>query len=176
MTWNVRTMIGFVLVCCGAVAIYFLLKPPIFAVPATPEPVLASIPTEQVAAPKTVKVYAKKAKTKLNLPVAVVADDRRQVVTSSRVAPDRNPHTVTTVMNLDTGEFATFERKEPLPWMAKANETALAIGAVLKDSGATWRLKARRDLFQAKALYGYAEAQLDGDREASAGVFLEWRF
>lgn len=176
MTWNVRTMIGFVLVCCGAVAIYFLLKPPIFAVPATPEPVLASIPTEQVAAPKTVKVYAKKAKTKLNLPVAVVADDRRQVVTSSRVAPDRNPHTVTTVMNLDTGEFATFERKEPLPWMAKANETALAIGAVLKDSGATWRLKARRDLFQAKALYGYAEAQFDGDRDASAGVFIEWRF
>lgn len=176
MTWPVRTMIVSALVCCGAVAIYFWMKPPDFAVPATPAPVLESIPTEQVAAPETVKVYAKKAKMKLNLPVAVVADERKQVVTSSRVAPDRNPHTVTTVMNLDTGEFDTFDRKEPLPWIAKANETALAIGAVMKDSGATWRLKARRDLLQMKQLYGYAEAQLDGDREASAGVFIEWRF
>lgn len=176
MTWPVRTMIVSALVCCGAVAIYFWMKPPDFAVPATPAPVLASIPTEQVAAPATVQVYAKKAKTKLSLPVAVVADERKQVVTSSRVAPDRNPHTVTTVMNLDTGEFDTFDRKEPLPWIAKANETALAIGAVMKDSGATWRIKARRDLFQMKELYGYAEAQLDGDREASAGVFIEWRF
>jgi len=176
MTWPVRMMIAAVLVCCGAVAIFIWLKPPTFAVPATPAPVLDSIPTEQVPAPQTVKVYTKLAKKKLNLPVAIVADARQQVVTSTWVEPHRNPHTVTTVMNLDTGEFATFERKEPLPWMAKANETALAIGAVMKDSGATWRLKARRDLFQAKALYGYAEAQLDGDREASAGVFLEWRF
>lgn len=101
----------------------------------------------------TVKTYPKAVKRKLNLPAQVQADDNKQVLEASKLPADDHPQTVTTVIDVKTGETETFRRRDPLPLIAidTTGEAGLFIG--LKNGATTLRGEARQSLFTIKAVH-----------------------
>lgn len=152
-----------------------------------PAPVGETIPAEQASElvgastqtikPPTVKVYTKAAKTKLRLPGSVQDDAGQYVLTSSRVTADDHPHTLTTIIDEKTGEVQTFNRRDPLPWIAVENSGELRIDYGLKN-GLTrvGRLSLRESLLQVKALHAGANASIDTDGAWFVGVGVGYKF
>ena len=145
--------------------------------PHAPQPVVVNVPqiaqpSKAVAdAPKVdlpvavpVKVYKGGAALKggLKLPPPVVQDDNKQVIASSTTpANDNHPHTITTVIDAATGEATTYDKEEPLPWLAWDRGSAVGIYAGIKNGEPAVRLQARQDLFSVKALHVGAIASVD---------------
>jgi hypothetical protein len=147
-------------------------------VEAAPAPQVAKVP--KVAVPVTeVQAYAPPAKKKLKLPALIQQADNQHVVASTRTAPDERPHTVTTVLDTSTGSFTTFDRAEPLPWIAAQPKTELGAFVGYRGGEPALRIEARQELLQVKALHVGAIASADAaasgvDGFVGVGVWARW--
>lgn len=142
---------------------------------ATPAPQVQTI-ERVVERPKIVYVYPDTAKEKLKLPEAIRTDRAEKVVASTRVSPDERPHTVTTTLNLESGQFTTLDRAEPLPWLRQDSSGEAGILYGFKNGAPAARLEARQNLIAVKVarvgLVGTLDQ--DGDWYAGVGVWLRW--
>jgi hypothetical protein len=158
----------------GAVVLYFHFKPapaaPGIHLPATPAPELKREETIPVLVFEPVQVYKPAVKQKLKLPPAVQADANQHVVASTRTPNDERPHTVTTVLDTSTGKFETYDRAEPLPWLAVSTKSQVGLFYGLKRGDPVIRLQGQQELLQIKAVRIGATATLDGDGETFVGV------
>ena len=127
---------------------------------ATPAPELRKIP--QVSIPvDTIKVFNFTAKTKLKLPASVVNSKSQHVVASSKVKPSEQPHTITTVIDTNTGDFTTYERADPIPWVSKNTTTHVGAYYGLKGGDQVVRVQLTQELLQLKRLHLEAVASTD---------------
>lgn len=153
------------------------------SVPAKPAPEVKKTPKQATPIKaKTVKTYPAAVKNKLKLPDPVQLDPAEAVVAASQVQADDHPHTVTTTLNLDTGETETYVKRDPLPWLAWDYRGEAGISLGLKDGEPTTRLEARQNLFQVKAVHfgvtGSVDQALNGERDADwylgIGAWYRW--
>lgn len=144
-------------------------------VPAVPAPVLKTVEKITIA-PPAVQVYAPKAKKKLKLPAAMQADPAQHVIAASQVRADERPHTVITLLDERTGEATTYDRADPLPWMAPETRGELGISYGLRDGAPMGRLSLRQNVLQIKAVRLGAQANIDQDGQwfVGLGVFYRW--
>lgn len=141
-------------------------------------------PVPKVEAPiksGKVKVYAggQNLKKKLTLPAAVVDDPAESVLSSSKVPTGERSHTVTTVLNTDTGKSETYVRTDPLPWLASENRGEIGLYYGMKNGQQAIRLQARQDFIQVKALHVGVIGSMDmmsgkPDLFVGVGVAYKW--
>ena len=152
------------------------------SVPAVVAPVLkkATIVPVKIKAP--VKTYQGATKANLKLPPLVIADEHKQVISASRVAPDLHPQTVTTVINTETGTVESFTKTEPYPWLAveTRGEASILYGYKFKtgELGAkpVGRLQIKYDVLRVKALTLGAVASIDSDRDGFVGIGMSYKW
>lgn len=115
-----------------------------------------------IAIKAPVKVYAGGAglKGKIELPPEVVQDERQQVIASSKIEGDQ-PHTITTVIDTETGESRTFVRADPLPWLDWNDHGGIGLYTGVKNGAPAVRLQAHQDIFRVKAVNVGVVASLD---------------
>lgn len=121
-------------------------------VPATPAPAVAALPT--LATPiksGSVRTYTPAAKARLKLPDSVQAAPQQQVIAASTVKPDSHAYTLTTLVDTDTGEVTTLQRREPLPWLARDPSGHVDLLLGYRDGGPVARLSLTQNLLQVKA-------------------------
>lgn len=154
-------------------ALYFHFKPapspPGVHMPATPAPEVKREETVPIDV-TSVNVYKPAVKKKLKLPPAVQADPKQHVVAATRTPNDEREHTVTTTLDTTTGKFTTYDRAEPLPWMAVATKTQVGLYYGLRGSDTILRLQAQQELLQIKAVRLGATATLDSDGQSFIGL------
>ncbi|HQS59714.1 MAG: hypothetical protein B7Y56_02950 [Gallionellales bacterium 35-53-114] len=144
--------------------------------PAQPAPQVAAIP-KQTIKPPVVKVYAHRAKQKLNLPEEIHTDPNLYVLQSTRLPNDTHPATVTTLIDQHTGQVQTIVRREPLPWFATEHTGEARIDVGIKSTtGTIARLTLREDLLQVKALHAGINASLDTDGQLFAGIGIGFKW
>jgi len=158
----------------GAVVLYFHFKldpaPPGIRLPATPAPELKREKTIPVQVAEPIQVYKPAVKAKLKLPPAVQADSKQHVVASTKTANDERQHTVTTTLDTSTGQFETYDRAEPLPWVAVSTKSQVGLFYGLRGRDQIIRLQGQQELLQIKAVRVGAIATLDSDGETFVGV------
>lgn len=154
---------------------------------AKPAPEVAHVDTKPVEIKKPVNVYKGGAALKngLKLPAAAVQDDNVEVLTSSKVPADEHTHTITTTIDKETGEAVTYDRADPLPWLAfdYRGEVGVYVGEKATPRGfePALRVEAKQGLFQVKAVHVGAVASVDaplsgGDADAFIGVGAWYRW
>lgn len=147
-------------------------------VEAEPAREVARVPRVTVPV-KAVQAYAPAAKKKLKLPPRIQQDERKHVVAASRTPADERPHTVTTVLDSGTGEVTTYDRAEPLPWMAVNTKSEAGAFYGYRNGEPALRVEARQELLQVKALHVGAIASADAtangvDGFVGVGVWARW--
>jgi hypothetical protein len=179
--WPAYLMIAVVLVCSAALALVFWLTPtpaPVgVSLPAQPAAEVKAMPTTAVAIKtRVVHVYPPRVKSALNLPAETVADDARQVISTAKVPADDRPHTVTTTIDLESGQAQSFIRPDSLPWLAAETRGEAGISYGIKNGEPAARISLRQNLIQIKAVRLGATATLDqdGDWYAGLGAFYRW--
>jgi len=183
--------IGLGVIAVVAFSIWWHLKPAPAEVGktviATPAPEVAHTPQKPVVIKNPVKVYAggPGLKNGLKLPPAVIADDNVEVLASSKVKADDHPHTITTTIDKETGESVTYDRTDPLPWLALDyhGEVGAYIGEKATAQGIepALRIEAKQGLLQVKEIHIGAIASVDaplsgGDPAAFVGVGAWYRW
>lgn len=180
MTFTARTIAAVAAVVCGVGVWYFW--------PATPEPgTSAPLPitvAEVKAGPKVdithkvkrIKASPAKIKRELGLSAPIQADDTQQVIATGKLTTEDRPYSLSAVLDTETGDTVIHAKADPLPWLARANQSEIAVGYVLKDSGQSWRLQARQDFIRSKRAYLYGQAYVDTDTERAIGLFGGVRF
>jgi hypothetical protein len=131
---------------------------------ATPAKEVHDVPKVAVPVKKPVQVYAggQGLKEGIKLPRAVVEDDQVEVIASSKIdGRDDHPKTVTTVLNVETGESETYVRTDPLPLFDWSSRGHVGLAAGLKNGEPAVRLTAEQELFTVKALHFGAVATFD---------------
>lgn len=166
-----------------AIMLYFYLKPdPAPAgvhMEAKPAPEVVKVETERVEISTPVRVYKPAAKKKLALPESVQADERKHVIASTKTANDERQHTVTTLIDAGTGESITYDRVDPLPWVAVNTKSELGVYYGLKNGSQAIRLEGKQELFQIKAVHVGATASADSydgriDTFVGVGAWARW--
>lgn len=140
---------------------------------ATPAKEVLDAPKVDVAVKKPVKVYQGGAALKdgLKLPRLAVEDPDVEVLASSKIdGRDDHPKTVTTVLNVETGESETYVRTDPLPWFAMSSRGGVGMYGGLKNGEPAVRLEARQELFTVKAIHFGAVATVDQPISGRAGT------
>lgn len=177
------TLAGFaagVIVLTIAAVVYFSFKinpaPPGIHLPATPAKEVAKEETVPVQVAEPVQVYRPAAKAKLKLPEHVQADTEQHVVASSKTANDERQHTITTTLDTSTGVFATYDRAEPLPWVAVNTKTQVGLFYGLKGGDPVMRLQAQQEFLQVKAVHLGVVGTIDSDSTyfVGAGAWARW--
>lgn len=143
---------------------------------AKPAPELKGEKKQDITPPK-VAVYAPAAKKRLDLPAAVQDDPSKYVLGSAKLPADHHPHTVTAVIDAQTGEVQTYDRRDPLPWLAAEQTGEIRIDVGIKNGLVkVGRLSLREDLLQVKALHAGVNATVDTDGAwfAGAGIGYRW--
>jgi hypothetical protein len=151
-------------------------------VTATAAAEVVNLPT--VAAPiagGAVQAYPDAVKKKLNLSKVVADNPKKKVVSASKVQASDRPHTVTTLIDTDTGRAETYVRADPLPAFALRSSGAFGVGAGIKRGGPVTEIYIRQDFLQVKAavLTGrlFANQQLNGGKpDAGAMINVEYRW
>ncbi len=77
---------------------------------------------------------------------------------------------MTTVLDASTGKFETYDRAEPLPWLAVSTKSQVGMYYGLKRGEHVIRLEGQQELLQIKAVRVGAVATLDSDGETFVGV------
>lgn len=152
------------------------LQPPQSApVPATVSPKVSKLETVTVK-PKSVVVYEPKAKQKLGLDAATVADPGKHVLASAKLGANVRPSTVTVVLDESTGEAATLVRVDPYPWLGANPSGSLSLSYGIRSGTPVSRLAVTQDVLQLKALNlgGMATLDSDGQYYAGVGVTYKW--
>lgn len=152
-------------------------------VPATPAKEVAKAKT--VSKPlktTTVEVYPASVKGALKLPDTALDNPALDIVASTQVKADKRPQTITTLLNTETGEFKTYARRDPLPWIAAQPSGQAGLFYLQRQHGQVLQLSAQQSLVQVKGLHlgikGSVEQPVSGPGEtawaAGVGVWMEW--
>ena len=164
----------------AVIALYFYMKPapmpPGVHVESTPAPEVANVPTERVEIAPPIQVYKPAAKKKLHLPEPVQQDAAQHVIASSKTANDERQHTVTTVIDSATGNTTTYDRVEPLPWIAVSTKSQVGLFYGYRGGEQVVRLQGQQEILQIKAMRVGAVATVDSDGETfiGAGLWARW--
>ena len=144
------------------------LKKSLPSIPSPPSKDLAKVDKEILKCLPVV-VYKDRAKDKLGLPTAVVADTEQRVLGATQVKPNERPTTVSAVLNIVNGETAFYQRLDPLPWLAFNRRATLGVAYGFKNDhdGAAIRVYGKLELLKIKAL----KAGLMGDVDNARGWF-----
>lgn len=147
-------------------------------VEAPPAPPVAKIEREPVKV-DAVQAYKPAAKKKLKLPAAVQTDPAQRVVAATRTPDDERAHTVTTVLDTATGEFTSYDRAEPEPWLAVDTKSEVGVFYGYKDGQPAIRVDGRQTLLQVKQLRIGAVATADAtpgkiDTFIGVGAWMRW--
>lgn len=153
--------------------------PPGVTVPAAPASEIKHETPTVTIKPPSIKAYAPGVKGSLKLPAHVVSDDAKHVIASSKTANDERPHTVTTVVDSGTGEVTTYDRTDPLPWLAVNTKSEVGVFYGLKNGEQALRVEGRQELLQVKALHAGVVGTVDATRQGvdgfiGAGVWARW--
>jgi hypothetical protein len=138
---------------------------------ATPAKEVRDVPKVAVTVNKPVQVYAggRGLKEGIKLPTPVVENAHVEVISSSKIdGRDDHPKTVTTVLNVETGESETYVRTDPLPLFDWSSRGHLGIAAGLKNGEPAVRLSAEQELFTVMAMHFGAVATFDQPLNAGA--------
>lgn len=132
-----------------------------------------------VEVPKLVYVYPPKAKAKLDLPAEVAKDPDKHVTATGKLDAEDRPYTLTSVLDVETGESAVYARPDPLPWLAPNTTSEVGVFAGYKDGEQAIRLEARQELLRVKALHVGAIGSADMtpgniDGFIGVGVWARW--
>lgn len=145
-------------------------------------PAVKNVKKKDLVMKNPLKVYDDKAKPALNLPDEVKADPKKHVASSTQIQADPHPQSVTTIVDEKTGEFTTFTKLDPYPWLAfePRGSIGMAYGAKYQsfDHGThvVGRLRAEYELVRVKALKIGIEGTLDTDRDAFIGIGVKYQF
>jgi hypothetical protein len=124
--------------------------------------------------PKIVYVYPDSAKEKL--PEPVKNDPKEKLVAATRVEPDDNPHTVSTVLNTETGVFTTFDRTDPQPWIGTDHRGEVMAAYGIKNGDPTGRLQVNQNIIRMKSLRLGATGSVDTDSDWFAGGYVSYKW
>ena len=183
---NYITLIGPVLAALfalGSVLLYFYLKPEPAPAGVTIDARPAAEVKREVTVPLIVtapiQVYKPAVKTKLKLPAAVIASTNTHIVASSKTANDERQHTITTTVDTTTGEFSSYDRVDPLPWLAINTKSQVGAFYGLKNGETAFRIQAQQELLQIKALHLGVTANADVTRGGvdtfvGVGAWARW--
>lgn len=141
-------------------------------VDATPAPEVMKEDKIEVAVKPPVKVYKPAVKRSLKLPENITTDAAQHVIASSKTANDERQHTITTVINQHTGEVQSFDRAEPLPWVAVNTKSEVGIYYGLKSGEPALRIEGRQELLQVKYVHVGAIASADMTRSMGTDGFI----
>lgn len=138
-------------------------------------------PTTAVAPPKGIQVHKPEVKANLKLPKAAQENANEQVVAATQVRPSERPQTVTTTVDMATGQFQTYTRLDPYPWFAleRRGEVRLSVGYRvdgLEPPKPVVRLGVNYDVIRVKALTAGVTTTFDSDGRAFAGVGVAYRW
>lgn len=164
----------------GIAALYLHFKPvpaPVgVTLDAKPAPELKKESTVPVIVAAPIQVYRPAVKKKLTLPAHVQADTNTHVVASSKTANDERQHTITTTLDTTTGQFATHDRTDPLPWVSVNTKSEVGVFYGIKDGDQVLRLQARQELLQVKAVHVGVTSTIDSDGSyfVGAGAWARW--
>lgn len=175
---------GLLVVVAGISGYRWLTAPPVDTTVAVIAPVAPKVAkvkrvTTQV---KSVQTFAPAAKLKLNLPPPVITNEQQQVTGATTVAPSERRQTVTSVLDIATGETTTFVKPEPQPWFALEHrgEARFDYGYKIQRGSPTpapvGRLSITHDFAQIKAVHIGVNLAVDTDRSAFAGVGIGYRW
>lgn len=145
------------------------------AVQATPAPMVKDKPKVDIPLKKgTIKAYRHQdhIKAQIQLPPMVIADPTQQVIAASKVEPDDHAHTISTVINSETGESVTYDTKEPLPWLAWDNRGEAGIYAGIKNGTPAIRLEVKEGLFAVKAIHFGLQGTVDQSTNGQTDIFV----
>lgn len=180
--WKWYAKFAAVILAIGAAfAWFFHDSPSPDAAIAPPSKEVKNTPKAAVPIKKQLKVYSggSKLKAKLGLPADVAQNDTQHVVASTTVNCDQ-PHTITSVIDTETGEIQTYDQKTPRPWLARNDQSKVGVYAVLKNGTPTLSLQGRRGLFSVKSLDVVGVAGIDhpisvsGSFGTQIGIGLEF--
>lgn len=167
-------------IAVGLTWIYFKPEPAQTSVHeiAKPAPEVAKVATEFIDfAP--IKVYKPESKKRLNLPKSLQDDTHAHVIASTKTANDERQHTITTLIDVQTGEPTTYDRVDPLPWIAVNTKSQVGAFYGIKNGQQTIRIQGEQELLQVKALHVGVIVSADlqaGNIESFAGVGAWARF
>jgi len=140
-------------------------------VDATPAPEVGKVGKDRIDCVPVV-VYKPAAKDTLKLPPSASEPEKR-VVAATRTPADERPHTVTTLLDTSTGKFTSYDRAEPLPWLAPNTKTDVGAFFGYRNGEQAVRIEARQEVLQIKALHLGAVASADigaGDTDTFVGI------
>jgi hypothetical protein len=128
---------------------------------APPAKEVRELPKAPAKMTKPIKVYSgSSTKEKLNLPAAVVEDEKQQVIESIKIEGEQ-PVTVTGVVNTETGDTQMFIRTDPKPWLAWDDHGGAGVYAGYKNGDLALRLEAHQELFRIKDVHIGVQGSLD---------------
>lgn len=178
-------IVAAVLVCCLAIAllVWWLWPEPTPAeigvstqLPSA-DKIVADVEIIDLRPKKPLRAYAPKAKSDLNLPATVQADQAKHVIATGRLDAEERPYTLSAVLDEETGQSQVYARPEPLPWFAPSRHGALGVAYGIKPGvGQVGRLYGRQDLVRSKAFVAGLQGNVDTDGDAFAGLSIEWRW
>ena len=178
-----RIVIDF-LFACAAIAVFFGISHfiesnnPTNEDPAIVSPLIDGIGKEEIH-PEKIEVYKGEAKKKLPIPQEKKDDPASHVAAATETPADGHKHTITTVINADTGEVDTYDHKEPLPWLSAEKTSEIRLDYGIKGHPypqPVIRISFRADLIQIKSLHFGINTTLDFDGEYFAGGGIGWKF
>lgn len=149
---------------------------------ATPAKVVAYEPKQEVIIKKPIKVYkhGQAIKSRIELPDSVIQDPTIEVLSAVEVKQDDHPHTVTTVINTETGDTQTYTRTEPLPWLSFKNSGEAGVYLGMKNGTPAVRLDMREDFLSVKSvnlgLRGSVDQSSNGQTDIFVGVGGAYRW
>ena len=140
----------------------------------TPSKEVKNQPKVEVAVKKPVKVYknSQSIKAHIQLPESVIEEPALAVLSSVKVKDDGYPHSVTTVINTETGETQTYTKTEPLPWFEFKNSGEAGVYTGIKNGTPTIRLDVREDLFSVKSINFSLRGSIDQGSNGQTDVFV----
>jgi len=180
-TWRSYLLVA--LACSGLVLAYFHFKPEPaptgIHMTAKVAPEIAREETVPIIIDFPVQVYAPKVKQKLKLPESVQSNADKHVVASTKTPNDERSHTVTTLLDTSTGKFETYDRADPLPWVAVSTKSEVGMFYGYKDGEPTVRIHGQQELLQIKAVRLGAMASVDmtnghTDTFVGVGAWARW--
>lgn len=150
------------------------------AVEAPPSKIVADVPTVAVPCKAPIVTYAPAAKKKLRLPQAVADAPSAAVIAATDVRPDIHPHTITSVLDVETGKTTTYDTRMALPLLAPDAHGEAGAMYGRTDAGDVVRLMVRQGFVDVKAwrIEGAAsfDVPLSGSPRWFAGLGAVYRW
>jgi hypothetical protein len=137
--------------------------------PLPPAPAAKDKPTETIQV-KTVVVYRDRP---VPLPTAKPTE---RVTATGRLDAEERPYTLSATLDVETGQSRIWSQPEPQPWLAVTRHGEAGVSYGYKSGEPVFRLSARQDLLQVKAMRLGLSSTLDSDGDWFAGAELKYRW